>query len=181
MFLTLLRASLLPHFLLQAKMLCCAAQVRNASEEDINRSRLARGLAMATLLWVVCAVLGIPFKFALTLAFMAVGGMMLKEFAQGRASGSRVGGRGPHGGVKTTVRLPEGPRPWLGVQAACADTDNTLGPCYFGGVGPAWQPHEQPQCLCMRVGGQRPACGAVTAIRFQPQSVPLQRMCCSAC
>lgn len=83
--------------------------MRNASEEDINRSRLARGLAMATLLWVVCAVLGIPFKFALTLAFMAVGGMMLKEFAAGRASGGRVGGRGPHGGVKTTVRLLKAP------------------------------------------------------------------------
>ena len=104
--------------------MCCAAQVRNASEEDINRSRLARGLAMATLLWVVCAVLGIPFKFALTLAFMAVGGMMLKEFAAGRASGGRVGGRGPHGGVKTTVRLLKAPARIL--QDTCAEGVVTL-------------------------------------------------------
>ena len=94
-----------PCFLTQS---CAAnAQVRNASTEDINRSRLARGAAMATLLWVVCAVLGIPIKVALTLAFMAVGGMMLKEFAAGRTGGPRVGGRGPHGGVRTTVRWPE--------------------------------------------------------------------------
>ena len=85
--------------------------MRNASTEDINRSRLARGLAMATLLWVLCMVLGIPIKFALTLAFMAVGGMMLKEFVQDKR-GARVGGRGPHGGVKTTVRPSNGEGSW---------------------------------------------------------------------
>ena len=106
--------------------MCCAVQVRNASEEDINRSRLARGLAMATLLWVVCAVLGIPFKFALTLAFMAVGGMMLKEFAAGRASGGRVGGRGPHGGVKTTVRRQRAFGVLPGCRRRVLTVENTL-------------------------------------------------------
>ncbi|KAK9843656.1 hypothetical protein WJX81_001260 [Elliptochloris bilobata] len=108
-------------------------RVRNASTEDINRSRLARGAAMATLLWVLCMVLGIPFKFALTAAFMAVGGMMLKEFAQDRR-GPRVGGRGPHGGVKTTEfssHAPEGRdiKPPAAVSASAPDPSAAFPQC----------------------------------------------------
>ncbi len=79
------------------------AQARNVSTEDVNRSRLARGLAMATLLWVLCTVLGIPFKLAATAIVMAIGGMLLKEVVQDKRA-NRPGGRGPHGGVPTTVR-----------------------------------------------------------------------------
>jgi len=73
------------------------------STEDVNRSRLARGLAMATLLWVLCTVLGIPFKLAATAIVMAIGGMLLKEVVQDKRA-NRPGGRGPHGGVPTTAR-----------------------------------------------------------------------------
>ena len=69
-------------------------QVRNASPEDINRSSLGRMVGGIALLWLASYAIGIPFKYGLAGALLAVSAVLFAEWDQGsrarRARNSRT-------------------------------------------------------------------------------------------
>ena len=65
-------------------------QVRNASPEDINRSSLGRMVGGIALLWLASYAIGIPFKYGLAGALLAISAVLFAEWDQGsRARRSR--------------------------------------------------------------------------------------------
>ena len=69
-------------------------QVRNASPEDINRSSLGRMVGGIALLWLASYAIGIPFKYGLAGAALAVSAVLFAEWDHGsrtrRARNSRT-------------------------------------------------------------------------------------------
>ena len=69
-------------------------QVRNASPEDINRSSLGRMVGGIALLWLASYAIGIPFKYGLAGALLAISAVLFAEWDQGsrarRARNSRT-------------------------------------------------------------------------------------------
>lgn len=64
--------------------------MRNASPEDINRSSLGRMAGGIALLWLASYAIGIPFKYGLAGALLAISAVLFAEWDQGsRARRSR--------------------------------------------------------------------------------------------
>ena len=64
--------------------------MRNASPEDINRSSLGRMAGGIALLWLASYAVGIPFKYGLAGALLAISAVLFAEWDQGsRARRSR--------------------------------------------------------------------------------------------
>ena len=75
-------------------------QVRNASPEDVNRSSLGRMAGGVALLWLASYAIGIPFKYGLAGALLAISALLFAEWDQGdRARRAR----GRTGTTGTTV------------------------------------------------------------------------------
>lgn len=84
-------------------------QLRNASPEDINRSSLGRMVGGIALLWLASYAVGIPFKYGLAGALLAISAVLFAEWDQGnRARRSRqrsgAGGSGTSGSVSVIWR-----------------------------------------------------------------------------
>ena len=58
-------------------------QFRNASPEDVNRSSLGRMVGGVALLWLASYAIGIPFKYGLAGALLAISAVLFAEWDQG--------------------------------------------------------------------------------------------------
>ena len=68
-------------------------QVRNVSPEDVNRSSLGRMAGGIALLWLASYAVGIPFKYGLAGALLAISAVLFAEWDQGnRARRSKMRG-----------------------------------------------------------------------------------------
>ena len=68
-------------------------QVRNATPEDVNRSGLGRMAGGIALLWLASYAIGIPFKYGLAGALLAISAVLFAEWDQGnRARRNRMRG-----------------------------------------------------------------------------------------
>ena len=75
------------------------AQVRNATPEDVNRSGLGRMAGGIALLWLASYAIGIPFKYGLAGALLAISAVLFAEWDQGnRARRARTSGGTMSGG-----------------------------------------------------------------------------------
>jgi hypothetical protein len=78
-------------------MLICAqllVQVQNMSEEDVNRSTLGRSLGGILLLWLASYAVGIPFRYGLAAALLALAVTLFSDWDRrrhGRRHGRRRG------------------------------------------------------------------------------------------
>ena len=67
--------------------------MRNVSPEDVNRSGLGRMAGGVALLWLASYAIGIPFKYGLAGALLAISALLFAEWDQGnRARRARVRG-----------------------------------------------------------------------------------------
>ncbi len=73
------------------------AQVQNASVEDVNRSWVGRAMGAIVLLWLASVAVGIPFKYGLAAALLAVSAVLFLDWDRAR----RGGGRPLHSGSGT--------------------------------------------------------------------------------
>ena len=64
-------------------------QVRNASPEDVNRSSLGRMAGGIALLWLASYAIGIPIKYGLAGALLAISALLFAEWDQGNRAPPR--------------------------------------------------------------------------------------------
>ena len=65
-------------------------QVQNASTEDVNRSWLGRALGAILLLWLASVSLGLPFKYGLAAALLAISAVLFLDWDRARRGGARA-------------------------------------------------------------------------------------------
>ncbi len=126
---------------LQCRHACL--QVRNATPEDVNRSGLGRMAGGIALLWLASYAIGIPFKYGLAGALLAISAVLFAEWDQGnRARRARVHGGPMHSGTMVS-------------------------PSYFGNLHQAAkeQCHTLPSHLCLRSACH--VCGTLSACATQ--------------
>lgn len=67
------------------------------SAEDVNRSTVGRSLGGIVLLWLASYALGIPFKFSLAIALLAISAVLFLDWDRRRHGRGRPGAYGSSG------------------------------------------------------------------------------------